>query len=577
MILSHHASLDRQGREEHTNALAAGGLVDPYDPANVGDPLRYLAYTTAQLGNAFPWAETAGTQGGGDGNRTAGGNLPHYDAKMQGLFSQLSYRPLVKWHVNKDEIFDYKWWDYGCDLVDFLGISEYHEDCWDRDGHVDYDNTDDDGTDIDGDLFRIGRYNYPYAIRAAAGLIYYFAVQTNQIAARTIFVTNSANSGPGSLCQAIADAPTGYSIKFMQDLDGQTIALTTGQLLINKDLTIDASALTGGLTVTSNYLSRVFEIGSGRTVSIKGLTIADGSADFGGGIRNNGTLTLTDSTVSGSLATSQGGGIYNYFGNLTLRGVALSGNSANSQGGAIWAAGATTDVRNSTIVGNLAGHHAGIANENGSLKVVHSSIAGNQAVAAGSAGGGREPPAFRSGDDSYREQHRRIEQCHLRPGRLQERRRLHAHGSQSHRQERHRQRRVPRRPTGRHGSQPVEPAAGLVREQRRLDENHTAADRLARHRRGDRHRRQPRHGPARSAPVRWSRQRPQVGRNAGMRERRPPGRRKLRRRQLRQRRLLLSLLQLRRIGEHVRPRPERLHARHVQRGRFLPGRLASGL
>ena len=45
-------------RWSHIQANQQGGYVDPYDPANVGDPLRYLAYTTAQLGNSFPWAAT---------------------------------------------------------------------------------------------------------------------------------------------------------------------------------------------------------------------------------------------------------------------------------------------------------------------------------------------------------------------------------------------------------------------------------------------------------------------------------------------------------------------------------------
>jgi len=372
----------------YVQAKQQGGYVDPYDSANAGDPLRYLAYTTAQLGNSFPWASTTvGTTYGSDGNRTAGGALPHYDSRMAGLFAQLDPRPTAEWHVQNDEIFDYKWWDYGCDLVDWVGVSEYHEDCWDHDGHADWDNTDDGGNNIDGDLYRIGRVNYPYAIRAAAGLIYYFAVQTGQIAPGTLTVTDAANSGPGTLRQAIADAPAGYTIRFAQSLDGATISLAS-QLLIDKNLTIDASALPNGLTVSGNGAVRVFEIGSGRTVSIVGLTITRGYADYGGGIRNNGTLALADSTVVSCFAVNQGGGIYNYFGNVTLRRATMSSNITNGQGGAIWAAGATTYVENSTIQGNLASYHAGIANENGTVTVVHSTITGNSAFAGGSFGGG---------------------------------------------------------------------------------------------------------------------------------------------------------------------------------------------
>jgi len=319
------------GLWSYIQAKQQGGFVDPYDSATESDPLRYLAYTTAQLGNSFPWASTwTGTTFGAGGNRTVGGNLPHYDARMAALFSSLDPRPTAQWHVNKDEIFDYKWWDYGCDLVDWIGISEYHEDCYDGDGHADWDNSDDNGNNSDGDMYRIGRVNYPYAIRAAAGLIYYFAVQTGQITPSTVVVTNGDAFGTGSLRDVITTAPTGYTIKFAEYLDGWTIP-PFSTLLIDKDLTIDASALPNGLTVSGENTKRVFEVSSGSTVSLIGLTVTNGSATNGGGIRNDGTLTLIDSTLSLS-SSNEGGGVLNT-GTLTLTNTTLSLNSATVGGG----------------------------------------------------------------------------------------------------------------------------------------------------------------------------------------------------------------------------------------------------
>jgi len=384
----------------HVQAKQQGGYVDPYETAAAGDPLRYLAYTTAQLGNSFPWASTTlATTFGAGGNRTAGGNTPHYDAKMTALFAQLDPRPTAEWHVQKDEIFDYKWWDYGCDLVDWVGVSEYHEDCYDGDGHADWDNTDDGGTNVDGDLYRIGRVNYPYAIRAAAGLIYYFAVQTGQISQDTLYVTTVADGGPGSLRQAIADAPSGYTIKFAESLDGQTIGLgSLGELVIDKDLTIDASALPNGLIINTNPLSpalnpgsRIFLIGSGATATLKGLriTLGGASVDHGGAIRNNGTLTLEDCWVYSNSSNVQGGAIYNYFGTLNIYRSTLNGNNTLGNGSAIWAAGATTYIENSTILSNYAfGAYGAIVNENGTLTVVNSTVVENGAIGGGSLGGG---------------------------------------------------------------------------------------------------------------------------------------------------------------------------------------------
>ncbi len=159
--------------------IAGPGFVDPYSPKNQGDPVRYLAYTAAQLGNSYAWASTlVGTTFGKNGNRTLGGDRPHYDEAMRDLFAPLPHRPLLEWHINKDEVKDV----FGdCDLVDWIGPTERSADCKDRDGHKDRDNTDRHGNDDDGDLTRIANSNYTYGIRAIAGLIYFFAKETGQI------------------------------------------------------------------------------------------------------------------------------------------------------------------------------------------------------------------------------------------------------------------------------------------------------------------------------------------------------------------------------------------------------------
>src|SRR2546428_12658102 len=58
----------------------------------------------------------------------------------------------------------------------------------------------------------------------------------------TLNVTNNAESGAGSLRQAIADAHAGDEIQFAAALNSQTIALTSGQLAVAKNLTITGPA-----------------------------------------------------------------------------------------------------------------------------------------------------------------------------------------------------------------------------------------------------------------------------------------------------------------------------------------------
>src|SRR6516165_3312670 len=85
-------------------------------------------------------------------------------------------------------------------------------------------------------------------------------------------VTNLSDHDPGSLRDAIATSPDGGTVDFQPGLTG-TIVLTTGELAINKDLTIEGPGA-DVITVSGNKASRVFNIG--KTVAILRLTIADG-------------------------------------------------------------------------------------------------------------------------------------------------------------------------------------------------------------------------------------------------------------------------------------------------------------
>jgi hypothetical protein len=59
-------------------------------------------------------------------------------------------------------------------------------------------------------------------------------------------VLNNADSGAGSLRQAILDATDGDTILFDNSLLGQTVTLTGGELLITKNLTISGVTIKGG-------------------------------------------------------------------------------------------------------------------------------------------------------------------------------------------------------------------------------------------------------------------------------------------------------------------------------------------
>src|SRR5947208_10323525 len=115
--------------------------------------------------------------------------------------------------------------------------------------------------------------------------------------AATITVTNTNDSGPGSLRQALADANDGDTINFDPALNGQTINLTSAELVVDKNITISGPGPDLLAISRSSGTFRIFHVMPGLTVTIAGLMISNGDAhfDFGGGILNDHeTLTLTN-------------------------------------------------------------------------------------------------------------------------------------------------------------------------------------------------------------------------------------------------------------------------------------------
>ena len=88
------------------------------------------------------------------------------------------------------------------------------------------------------------------------------------------------------------------------------------------------------------------------TVSIDNSTFSDNQASYGGGISNSGAATISSSTISGNAATISGGGIDNYEGKVDVRNSTISNNSAEAGAGLSNTSGVEFSVTSSIVAGN---------------------------------------------------------------------------------------------------------------------------------------------------------------------------------------------------------------------------------
>ncbi len=246
------------------------------------------------------------------------------------------------------------------------------------------------------------------------------SLENRRLLAATIYTVNATtDTGAGSgttgdllycIDQANANPNTdGSVIQFDPTVFGtpQTITLSS---TLSLSETAGPEEIDGPgaslVTISGNNAVGVFSVFGptpglpGATASISGLTIASGMTEYGGGIDNNGTLTLTDCTISGNIATSSnldygfGGGIFNAANSsLTVTDCTIYGNGSVSEvepfqyhgyGGGINNDGGTVTVSGSTIAGNGSNFGGGIFNnQNSTFTINNSSIDDNNGGGAG--------------------------------------------------------------------------------------------------------------------------------------------------------------------------------------------------
>ena len=137
-------------------------------------------------------------------------------------------------------------------------------------------------------------------------------------------------------------------------IDGNKGVRPNGGVLHIFTGTVNISGVTIRNGATTGFGGGIFNLG---TLTLTNSTVSGNSAVEGGGIRNSGTLTLANSTVSGNSATGSGGGIFNFDGTVSLFNATITSNNlaafSSGSGAGVSTLGSTFNFRNTILAGNF--------------------------------------------------------------------------------------------------------------------------------------------------------------------------------------------------------------------------------
>jgi hypothetical protein len=247
------------------------------------------------------------------------------------------------------------------------------------------------------------------ACLAAAAMAMVFGVAVAPARTAQFSVSTTADSGAGSLRQAILDANGTPGADAIAIGATGTVSLASPLPALSDGVTIDGPAA-GGFAVTRGAAAqfRLLSIQPGVDATISRLQLSGGDAgndaSGGGAILNLGTLDLRNVTISQNTAQTRGGGVASLSGRLTIENSTIASNTvaggnSNFFGGGVYVRASTATITASTISGNSAtgmfsGGGGGIGlDANANVTIVNSTISGNQASDRGGGIGGFFGPA----------------------------------------------------------------------------------------------------------------------------------------------------------------------------------------
>jgi hypothetical protein len=143
---------------------------------------------------------------------------------------------------------------------------------------------------------------------------------------------------------------------------------------------VGATATISASSITNNVNTFVTDGGGIQnegTLTLTDTLIASNAANRGGGIYNKSSLTVLRSTFASNLSNLDGGGLYNDDGDVLLANSTFYGNTASGNGGAVFSVTQTTrylTIINATVYKNGADEGGGLFLPGGNPAVISNSI-----------------------------------------------------------------------------------------------------------------------------------------------------------------------------------------------------------
>lgn len=216
-----------------------------------------------------------------------------------------------------------------------------------------------------------------FVLLVALSLFLVFSPIAPGHAATTEVVTNTNDSGAGSLRQALADVDAGGTISFSGIGLPAEIVLAT-PLAISKNVTIEGPGA-NQLSISGGNLCRVFSI-NGVAVNLSGLSVKNGKANEAGGIYvNGGALSATSCDITGNHSDASGGAVKGESAALSFTGCRVSDNGTGffGRGGAVYLNEGSLSMTDCEIDRNKITQDDFFTNQGGAIYLVSTTGDGN--------------------------------------------------------------------------------------------------------------------------------------------------------------------------------------------------------